>query len=134
MPKQVGKTPSPELSEIEKRVSHLKEKLQERESVLQEEEREEKIKEEIRHYFKELQYSPPVSAGSSTTPSEEEAEKIKKFSKGEQVGALVKMALEDNFQKALSLARSLNNPAILDEFHDTLVDHYYNLLVQKGVI
>ena len=34
----------------------------------------------------------------------------------------------------ISVANDIDNPAILDEFHDTLVDRYYQELVDKKII
>jgi len=47
---------------------------------------------------------------------------------------LVNLVFEEGLEKAISLARKLNNPAVLDEFHDVLVDNYYNFLVEKKII
>ena len=119
----------PEVKEIEKRVKELKERLKQEESVRL---KEEKVKEEIKNYLKEFQSFQSTAAPPIQT--RDEADEIKDFSKGEQVGALVSIALEEGLPKAISVARSLNDPAVLDEFHDTLVDYYYDILVKKGVL
>ncbi|MDD5146334.1 MAG: hypothetical protein PHN39_01095, partial [Candidatus Pacebacteria bacterium] len=63
-----------------------------------------------------------------------DADDIKDKSATEQVGALVSLALSSGVSKAIHVAQDLNNPAILDELHDTLIDTYFNQLVQMGII
>jgi len=91
------------------------------------EEKERIIKDEIKSYLHELQGIPATAAPLKTR---DEADEIKKFPANQQVGALVALAFEKNLQEAIKVARSLNNPAILDEFHDILIDRYYQALVQ----
>jgi hypothetical protein len=64
----------------------------------------------------------------------DEAREIEKFSRPEQVGALISLALEKGILYAVSVAKNLKNPAILDEFHDVLVDKYFQILLEKRVI
>jgi len=47
---------------------------------------------------------------------------------------LVTLVSEKGLNEAISVALALDNPAILDEFHDTLVDHYYQVLVEKEIV
>lgn len=115
-------------------IKELKEKIEKIESQLQKETpetREREIKKEIRVSLEKLLTTPTPP---KVSPKREEVEEIEKFSKPEQVGALISIALEKGVLVAVNFARSLKNPAILDEFHDTLVDIYYDLLVKKGKI
>jgi hypothetical protein len=64
----------------------------------------------------------------------DEAKEIKKFPTTQQVGTLISLVFEKGLPYAISVANALQNPAILDEFHDTLVDCYYNILLEKGIL
>jgi hypothetical protein len=51
-----------------------------------------------------------------------------------QVNILCELAFQKGLEEAIKAARSLNDPYILDEFHDTLVDKFYKQLVEKKKI
>ena len=42
------------------------------------------------------------------------------------------MAFDKSVIEAVGVAKSLDSPYLLDEFHDTLVDKLYNKLVEQG--
>ena len=52
----------------------------------------------------------------------------------EQVEALVEIALTKGILEAVAVARHLGNPHLLDDFHDMLVDEYYEKLLQAREI
>ena len=52
----------------------------------------------------------------------------------EQIEELAAIAFSKGIVEAVTIARRANDPHILDEFHDTLVDRLYEYLVQEGVI
>ncbi|HHE76909.1 MAG TPA: hypothetical protein ENL27_02930 [Candidatus Parcubacteria bacterium] len=120
-----------ELSEI----LELKERINKLESQLKKEGRPEKkeemVKQEIKTYLKELQQTP---AFASPVADRDEAKEVGKLEPDQQVGALISLVFEKGLPEAISVAKNLDNPAILDEFHDTLVDHYYKTLIEKGVL
>ncbi len=94
-------------------------------------EKEKRIKEEIKGCLRELQKTPSFAPPPTTY---DELKEIKDLEPSQQVGALINLVFEEGLEKAVSLARKINNPAILDEFHDVLVDHYYKFLVEKKII
>ena len=49
-----------------------------------------------------------------------------------QVKVLSDIAFEKGLDAAIEEAKKLNNPHILDEFHDILVDELYKKLVEAG--
>jgi len=49
-----------------------------------------------------------------------------------QVKVLREIAFEKGLDIAIEEAKKLNNPHILDEFHDDLVDKFYQKLVEAG--
>jgi seryl-tRNA synthetase len=123
-------TQKQEFLEIEK----LKERIQEIESEVKKakpESREKIIKQEIRKYLEELQETPSFA---SPTNVRDEVKEILKFPPSQQVGALISLVFEKGLKGAISVARHLQNPAILDEFHDTLVDQFYEKLVREKII
>lgn len=49
-----------------------------------------------------------------------------------QVQELVNLAFTKSIDAAISQARATNNAALIDAFHDALVDELYALLVERG--
>lgn len=68
--------------------------------------------------------SPP---GSSSTPPSYLSDAFR-----DQVQALVNLAFTKNLSLAVQEVLKMNNPALLDAFHDVLVDQLYNDLVERG--
>ena len=50
----------------------------------------------------------------------------------EQVKILREIAFEKGIDEAIEEAKKLDNPYLLDEFHDDLVDKFYKKLVEAG--
>ena len=119
---------SPEIKELKERLEKLETQLEKERGP---EEKEKIVKQEIKGYLRELQQAPsPVLP----TAARDEAEEVKKFEPGQQIGALISLVFENGLSQAVSVARDLDNPAILDEFHDALVDLYYQALVEKKIL
>ena len=59
---------------------------------------------------------------------------LKSLSPEKQLDILIGIALSESIFEAANLAQQLDNPYILDEFHDTLVDRFYDELVKRGRI
>jgi len=116
------------IEELREKVEKLEERL-EKERVP--EEKEKMVKQEIKTYLREMQQTPPTAPPIATR---DEAEEIKKFPPSQQVGALISLVFEKGLPQAISVARDLNNPAILDEFHDILIDRYYKMLIEKKIL
>ena len=115
-------------------IEGLREKVSEREAELGKEAPETKekmVKEEIRGKLKELHSLAPTVV---PLASRDEAKEIAKFSSEKQIEALISLVFEKGLEDAVSVAKSINNPAILDAFHDKLTDKYYEMLVSQGVI
>lgn len=60
------------------------------------------------------------------------AQKLKDEPKERQIQLLTAMAFEKGVVEAVEVAKNLDNPYLLDEFHDALVDEYYKKLVEQG--
>jgi hypothetical protein len=120
---------------FEQELRELKEKIEKIETEIGKEgfvkEKEKIIKGEIKKYLEKVQKTPSFAPPSKVR---DEVKEIEKFSKPEQVGALVSLVFEKGIHYAVSVARNLKNPAILDEFHDVLVDRFYEILTERGIL
>jgi len=118
----------PGVEEVKRRIEK-KEPLLERERTP--EEKEKAVRKEIKEYLRELQQTP-----STTMPvvKRDEAQEISKFPHSQQVSSLISLVFDKGLEEAIAVARALDNPAILDEFHDILVDRYYEELLRKKLL
>ncbi|MEK7162565.1 MAG: hypothetical protein AAB730_01780 [Patescibacteria group bacterium] len=69
-------------------------------------------------------------AGLSDEEASRKADELKEKEHSHIIEELVKIAFSKNLLSALKVANSLRNPHLLDEFHDTLADHYYQKLLE----
>lgn len=128
------KFPPPSLTEAGAEIKDLKERIERLEGLDENNglgEKEKVIRNEIKNYLQELQQSPSFAPLPSM---HDEVKEIKNLEPTQQIGALISVVFEKGLAKAISLAQALDNPALLDEFHDTLVDRYYQVLIKKGII
>lgn len=72
--------------------------------------------------------TPLVATGKVT------AQDLGHLSKEKQLDILVGVAMTQSIPESVSLAQAINNPYILDELHDVLVDKFYSELVKRGKI
>jgi hypothetical protein len=126
--KEAPKMETPEIAELKKRIEKLETQLEKEKAP---EEKERIVKQEIKTYLQKLQKMPSFAAPKVVR---DEAKEIAKFPTTQQVGTLVSLVFDKGLHQAISVARALNNPAILDEFHDILVDRYYQILIEKGIL
>jgi len=120
-----------EIAELRKRLAELESMAKVGEGVVNEAEQKQEVKREIKKYLEEVQQT-----SSSITPAttRDEVREIRKMETSQQIGALVSLAFEKDLKTAVQVAKDTDNPAILDEFHDTLIDHYYQALIDKGIL
>ena len=125
-------TPLEEIAELEKKITEKKKVIVEKEAPKEVKEKLEEIRqielEKIEGLEKEQPSGkvPPISP-----PISDDLKKIKKLDKDNQIKTLIKLTFEKNLAYAVKVARNFDNPYILDEFHDTLIDEYYKELVKK---
>jgi len=120
-----------EFKVLRERVEHLEAQFKKEQLSISPEKEEKAVKQEIKSYLRELQQTP---SGAAPLATRDEATEIKKFPLNQQVGALISLVFEKGIEKAVSIAKGMDNPAILDEFHDILVDRYYKELLEKKII
>ena len=51
-----------------------------------------------------------------------------------EIEALIKIAFEKGIDAAIKAAQEKNDPHMLDDFHDALIDRFYGELVRIGKI
>ena len=108
----------------EREVLDLERKLAEKKSELAQE-KQPKAKESI----------PPASSpGPAPAQIQQQAQELKDLDKTNQIKRLCQLAFEKGLDEAVEVAKKLDNPYLLDEFHDTLVDELYQRLVEKGIL
>lgn len=122
-----------EVVELEKRLAEKKKELVEREEVEQHD------REIIKEVLKEkLEKPAPLKATLPATPLPtqkavaKKAKELKGEKKERQIQLLTDLAFEKGVSHATEVAKKLDDPFILDEFHDTLVDELHNYLVEQG--
>lgn len=115
------------MEELKQRVQVLETELGKEKNL---EKKETIVKQEIKDYLQELQETPSYA---SPVADRDEVEEVKKFPPSQQVGALISLVFDKGLKNAISVANNIDNPAILDEFHDVLVDRYYQELIEKDV-
>lgn len=62
----------------------------------------------------------------------QDARNLRAYEKNQQLKALVDLAFAKGVAYAADVARRLDSPYLMDEFHDTLVDKLHKELVQRG--
>lgn len=93
-------------------------------------------KEKEREILKEvtgerIQKAQPLPPGQQKAVAQK-VQQIRKQSKERQIQLLIELAFEKSIAQAVEVAKQLDNPYLLDEFHDALVDELYNKLVEMG--
>ena len=92
----------------------------------------EKQKEILRQAVSErITTAQPVSPAQQQA-AVQKAQQIKDQPKERQIELLKQIAFEKSVIEAVEVAKKLDNPYLLDEFHDALIDELYNKLVEQG--
>lgn len=145
---------NPESPNIESEIAELEQKLAEKRAALQgvgasEKEKEalhESVAEKIAEHAPEHEPKPFKGSSSSDDDDDEDDTKATKEKSEaglpsyedpeikEDVKNLVSYAFAESIDKATKKAVSTKSPAIIDAFHDVLVDELYDYMIQKGTI
>lgn len=118
----------PKAEEVRKRVEEMEPSL-EREKFS--EQKEKAVKKEIKEYLRELQQT---STSAVPVGQRDEADEIGRFPRSQQISSLISLVFDKGLEEAIEVAKALDNPAVLDEFHDTLVDRYYEELLKRKIV
>ncbi|OGF68775.1 hypothetical protein A3H65_03055 [Candidatus Giovannonibacteria bacterium RIFCSPLOWO2_02_FULL_45_14] len=89
-------------------------------------------REVVKDIIKEAPQAPTPPPAPTPSLSDDDAKKkageLEEKKHHEIINELVNIALAKNLASALKVAESFKNPHIIDEFHDTLADRYYQKL------
>lgn len=91
----------------------------------------EKIKEHIPSY---QPASPPSGSSGSPTKQQSDALSYNDPQLAPQVQQLVNLVFEQGIGETLKTVQATKNPALIDAFHDFLVDEMYKVLVERGTV
>jgi poly-D-alanine transfer protein DltD len=109
-----------------KRAEALKQ-LEGKEAELSVEKQKEILKEAVSERMATVQ--PAIGQQQATAQT---AQKLKDQPKDRQIQLLTELAFEKGVVEAVEVAKNLDNPYLLDEFHDALIDEFYKKLVEQG--
>ncbi len=120
------------------RIREEREKIDKRESFFDDKKEvipdKETFKEEKEKEIRKKLSNLKKNVSSSPLSTRDEKKEIEKMSYPEKIGALISLSFEKGIEEATSIAISLNDPSLVDEFHDTLVDQYKERLIKEGII
>lgn len=99
-----------------------------REKEITKEEERDLLKEAMSEYLEKAQ--PPTPAQQKVVI--QKVQQIKTEPKERQIQLLTDLAFEKGIPHAIEVAKRLESPFLLDEFHDALIDELYNKLIEEG--
>jgi len=112
---------------FEAKKAEILEQSENKEAELSPEKQKEILKDAVYEKIMQATYTP-----NQQQVAQQQAQKLKDEPKERQVELLIQMTFDKGVMEAVEVAKNLNNPYLLDEFHDALVDHLYNKLVEEG--
>lgn len=116
------------LKKFEAKQAEVLGRLEQKENALTPEKQKEILKEAVNERIAEnISLAPAVQQVVQQT-----ATSLKNEPQERQIALLTQMAFDKGVVEAIEIAKNLDNPYLLDEFHDALIDHLYNKLVQEG--
>ncbi|MFH1461119.1 MAG: hypothetical protein ABIF84_01730 [Patescibacteria group bacterium] len=88
----------------------------------------------------EKQVSSLAALQSSSTPAvaalgvqvKEKAGELKRYEKTQQLKGLIDLAFQKGISYALDVVKEMDNPFLMDELHDVLIDELHKELVERG--
>lgn len=144
MPEELWSLLKEEIQALEAKLAEKKHALEEGGAAEQQPEKE-VFREVLREHIEGVKESVSPSTPSVTTPipavsqaadlaAKAEADRIREEDHHKQIEALVEIAVTRGIVSAVGVARHLQNPHLLDDFHDALVDEYYDKLTNARII
>ena len=125
---------------LEQEIADIEQRLAEKKAELGKEEVGSVLKEQIQE--KTPEYQPSTQAVLTPTPAEPaptvpvtptaEPPSYLSDELKDKVQELINIAFTKSIEEAVKEVSKLNNPALLDAFHDVLVDQLYNTLIERG--
>ena len=122
-----------ETPQIKQEISNLEKELEVKKRELAGESKAEiHDKDLIKEIIKEKAVILPSAQKAPTTPLPVEETGTDEEKKEKQIKLLTELAVERGVAHAIEVADKLDDPYILDEFHDILVDKLYKHLLEQG--
>jgi len=121
-----------ELVKLEQEYAQKRAEIESREKVGEVREvppEKETVREVVREQI-EAAPAPPVQ----TTPPSDDTSSYQRPELQAHVQELINLAFERSIKEAIDKVKASHNPALIDAFHDALVDNLYNELVERGQI
>ena len=123
---------------VHEKIKWLEEQLEARKKELAGRGEAKHEKEIVREAIREAAHpptgGPPPTPSISDDAAQKAAYDLKEQEHAHIIEELVSLALTKGIVSALKVVNSLKNPHLLDEFHDTLTDKYYEKLLQARKI
>lgn len=113
---------------FEVKMADLMSKVENKEGIVSPEAGKKILEEAVRERIQNAQ-SIPLSQQQVVAQS---AQQIKAQPKERHIELLTQMAFDKGVVEAVEVAKKMDNPYLLDEFHDALVDELYNKLIEQG--
>jgi len=79
-----------------------------------------------------LQSSSTPAGASPGVQVKEKAGELKRYEKTQQLKGLIDIAFQKGISYAVDVVREMDNPFLMDELHDVLVDELRKELIDKG--
>lgn len=126
---------------LEKEIADIEQRLAAKKAELNKEEVHSVVKEQVQEKMPEYLPRPSADIAMGIKPDSSQAmpeqqsiaapsylsEELKS-----KVQELVNIAFTQSISDAVKAASKINNPALIDAFHDVLVDQLYNTLIERG--
>ena len=128
---------------IEQEIAAIEQKLAEKKAELNKQEVHSAVMEQMQEISVPVPTLPSVENDSINPNRDESGQKADTGNVGfgttnfsgdlkDKVQELVNLAFTKSIEEAVKAASKLNNPALIDAFHDVLVDQLYNTLIERG--
>jgi len=126
------------LNSVEMEIAELEKQIAQKRALISGVEKERSLEQVIGAEKPAILASTPVAAapvapvGATGATTKPEAEDFRGLEKNQQLKNLVDLAFQKGIFYATDVARDLDNPYLMDEFHDTLIDRLHKELVKRG--
>ncbi len=92
-------------------------------------------KETVREVVREqIDAAPTPAPPAQAAPPSDDTLSYQRQDLQAHVQELINLAFEKSIKEAIDKVKATHNPALIDAFHDALVDNLYNELVERGQI
>ena len=121
-------------NQLEQDIVRIEQELAQKRESLREQNKEMPHDKELLHSVVREKISPSTNSGQVPTPppSDDTSATSVPPELHQKVQALVNVAFTKSIDEAIKEVKATNNAALIDAFHDLLVDELYNHLLERG--